>query len=332
MHIYIQILLINFIILLVLHLYIGKLSEIFLLYDYPSERKIHKKKTPLIGGIIIIFFFFTNLFFFEGYLQKEFFFEYLNLENLKSYFFFLFLLFLFFLIGLYDDKYNLKNNIRLIWIIFLSYLLIHNNQGLNVTILKFSFNDGFSIDKYSSVFTIICLVSLIIFMNLYDGMNMQSGLFYIINFILIFIISGNIFFLYLFILPLIYFLFFNYNGRCFLGDSGSNLLACLFGIILIRLYINDETIFADHIFLILFIPFVDAARIFVSRILKGRQPFTPDKNHIHHILIKLFGEKRSIIYLSLFPTISSIFIYFKLSFFIGILLKLILYLYFLKKN
>ena len=31
-----------------------KLSYMFNVYDYPNERKLHKHKTPLLGGLIII--------------------------------------------------------------------------------------------------------------------------------------------------------------------------------------------------------------------------------------------------------------------------------------
>ena len=31
-----------------------KISEILNIYDFPNERKLHKTKTPLLGGSIII--------------------------------------------------------------------------------------------------------------------------------------------------------------------------------------------------------------------------------------------------------------------------------------
>ncbi len=35
---------------------------------------------------------------------------------------------------------------------------------------------------------------------------------------------------------------------------------------------------------ILVIPIFDTVRVFAIRILNGRSPFSPDKNHIHHVL------------------------------------------------
>ena len=34
-------------------------------------------------------------------------------------------------------------------------------------------------------------------------------------------------------------------------------------------------------------PVIDTLRVFTKRILRGVSPFTPDKNHIHHLLLQL---------------------------------------------
>ena len=36
---------------------------------------------------------------------------------------------------------------------------------------------------------------------------------------------------------------------------------------------------------ILILPLFDTFRVFTTRILRGRSPFLPDRNHIHHLLI-----------------------------------------------
>jgi UDP-N-acetylmuramyl pentapeptide phosphotransferase/UDP-N-acetylglucosamine-1-phosphate transferase len=41
-------------------------------------------------------------------------------------------------------------------------------------------------------------------------------------------------------------------------------------------------------FAILFVPLFDTLRVFSYRIIHGIPPFTPDRNHIHHILMR-FG-------------------------------------------
>ena len=38
-------------------------------------------------------------------------------------------------------------------------------------------------------------------------------------------------------------------------------------------------------FSILVVPLLDTLRVFSIRIAKGRSPFIPDRNHIHHLLL-----------------------------------------------
>ena len=52
--IYIKPLLIFLVINIITIIYLKKLSLVLNIYDNPNKRKIHKKKTPLLGGLIII--------------------------------------------------------------------------------------------------------------------------------------------------------------------------------------------------------------------------------------------------------------------------------------
>ena len=45
------------------------------------------------------------------------------------------------------------------------------------------------------------------------------------------------------------------------------------------------------IMLIVFLPTVDAGRVTIERIINGESPFKSDKNHFHHLLIKIFKKK-----------------------------------------
>ena len=39
--------------------------------------------------------------------------------------------------------------------------------------------------------------------------------------------------------------------------------------------------------IVLVYPVIDTLRVFTKRILNGVSPFTPDKNHIHHLLLNI---------------------------------------------
>ena len=58
---------------LILVLNLSKFSKIFNIYDIPDGKlKLHKKKTPIIGGIILIINF-SIIFFLSNILFKKFF-------------------------------------------------------------------------------------------------------------------------------------------------------------------------------------------------------------------------------------------------------------------
>jgi UDP-N-acetylmuramyl pentapeptide phosphotransferase/UDP-N-acetylglucosamine-1-phosphate transferase len=93
---------------------------------------------------------------------------------------------------------------------------------------------------------------------------------------------------------LVAFLIFNHHpARIFMGDSGSLMIGLINSILVIK-FINvasDASVVvpiqsaAAVGISILIIPLLDTLRVFGIRILNGRSPFTPDRNHIHHMLL-----------------------------------------------
>lgn len=321
----------NFLIFLLIYFNFDKISKIINIYDIPSKRKLHRFKTPLIGGVIVVLIFLLN-FFVLTYLNIQDFYNYLSVKNYKFYSLTLILFLVLFLIGLYDDKFDLDNSKKLFWIIFFSIIIVYSNYSFQILNLNFSFGLEFSLEKFSLLFTSICMITLIVIMNLYDGTNLQSGIFYLLNYLLIFLITQSTFILFLFIIPLVFFLFFNFSGKCFLGDSGSNFMSCIFGVILIRFYYNQDEIFADHIFLIVLIPLIDAVRLSAKRLLSSGSPFEADRNHIHHIILTKYSYKKTIFLLSMFPLITFVGILLKIETFFVISGLLIYYFFLIKKN
>ncbi len=88
-----------------------------------------------------------------------------------------------------------------------------------------------------------------------------------------------------------WFLFF--RGKILLGDSGSQVLGLLLGI----LSIAAGTKLATTL-LVLSLPLLDATVVVLRRIFLDRKsPFTGDQRHIHHTLAKQIGEKKAVILL-----------------------------------
>lgn len=81
-------------------------------------------------------------------------------------------------------------------------------------------------------------------------------------------------------------------ARTFLGDGGSTLLGFL---CMSQLSIDGAGVFLETtppvlcagLFLVGGIPFIDTVSSILRRISRGKSPFTPDRGHIHHILLDL---------------------------------------------
>ena len=69
--------------------------------------------------------------------------------------------------------------------------------------------------------------------------------------------------------------------------------------------IND----VDTIFIIMMIPGIDMLRMFIIRVINKKNPFRPDKNHLHHLLLTKFKYFKTIIIINIM-IISPIFICF----------------------
>ena len=312
-------------------IYFDKISKKINLYDYPDNiRKFQKIKISTIGGFIFIVFF--NLFIILNYNKLTNFNIFPNLLILESYreiFLFQFVITSIFLIGLYDDKYNLRPFNKSLFLIILISLFIFFEADSQIKQIKFSFlNEPIILGNSSIIFTVICFFSLIVSLNMFDGLNGQS----FINFLLIasYILLKGYFneITCLLILLLLFFGYLNLKNKVYLGDNGIHFLGFLFSYLIVKTYNIDKSINAEEIIIILLIPIIDTARLFFVRIHRGLNPFHPDRAHIHHLLIKNYGFKNAIIILFFLLSIPYFFIFIKLDYFIILFLQISLYLFF----
>ncbi len=279
-----------------------KNSNIFVKYlpliDYPDQRKLHKKPTPLIGGIIfiiliLIIYIFDN-FIFQTQIKYE----------------ILLVSFVAFLIGLIDDIKDLSPYLKLLILSIILILFLNLNINYIVNEIYFeTLNRSFHLDKFSLPFTVLCVLLLTNASNMSDGI---SGLFIGIFIIFFSYIEFNNHDLDYFnlsvILSLIILFYFNYKNFFFMGDSGVFFITIMFSFFLINSYNmeNNNLNSVDEIFLLLMIPGLDMLRLFIERLLQKKNPLKPDRNHFHHLLLNRFQRYNVlIIYFSfmIFPLI-----------------------------
>ena len=271
-----------------------KIDKVINIYDKPDKiRKFHKGSIPLTGGILI----FINLFFFiifDFFLEKKLFFfqDFFNYNRI--YFSFVFGLVSFFFLGLLDDKISISANLKLIIQILILFIVLLLDPNLKIEYIKFSFLDkNFYLNEFSLIFSILCFLLFINAFNMFDGINGQSGLYALINFLIFYLFLDKLIFLLIMFIMVI-FLYKNFKNKIFLGNSGSYLISFLISFYYVKFYNTGIINEADFIGLIMFIPGLDLLRLFFLRIYTGKNPFSPDRNHLHHILLRKFNYKWSI--------------------------------------
>jgi UDP-N-acetylmuramyl pentapeptide phosphotransferase/UDP-N-acetylglucosamine-1-phosphate transferase len=257
------------------------------LYDLPDARKIHKKPIASLGGVGI----------FIGFLIATF----LSIPN-KEYpelqFFFASTIVIFFL-GLKDDILIISATKKFLGQLAAAAIIIHLGH-VQIDSMHGVFNFGALPDYVSIPLSYITIIVIINAFNLIDGvdglavslgmvtMAFFGSYFYIANMpafsLLAFSMAGS----------LIAFSMFNYPpARIFMGDSGSLLLGLVNSILVIKfISAADSPLMKFPLqssvaigFSVLIVPLLDTLRVFSIRIAKGRSPFSPDRNHIHHLLL-----------------------------------------------
>jgi UDP-GlcNAc:undecaprenyl-phosphate GlcNAc-1-phosphate transferase len=290
-----------------------KISYIYNIFDLPDkQRKIHKKKVPLLGGLII----FLNIIFFYFY------------NNYKENNAIIFVLgcFLFFIFGIIDDKKNLNANIKLLLqFLFLLFYFFYNKNLVIDNFYIFFLKKYFFLNNFSIFFSILCFLLFINSINMFDGINLQVGSYSLFILLLLFFKINNQFIIPI-ILSLIFFLILNFTNNSFLGNSGSYLL----GFIISYFFSISGNIFsAEQIFLIMLIPGLDMLRVALFRVIGKKHPFSPDRNHIHYLMLSKFKFYQTFIIIQLLiflPVILDIFLKNKFTIFFLIISSIIYFL------
>jgi len=275
---------------LIIFLFHNKIFSYINIYDHPdNERKIHKTPISLSGSIFVI----TNILIFLIYI---FFFndgDYYNVLNKKRDFFFLvFCLLGIYFLGLLDDKFNINPWLKLGAATFFIILIMLSDSTMIIKILYFRYSDiilQINLENLAVFFTLICFVAYLNAINMFDGINLQLGIY--VSLVSIYLIFKNIYveLNIILLISLIPFLILNFKNKVFIGNSGTNLIAFIYGYQFIKGY-NFGFLEIDIILLLNYLIALDLIRVFILRISFGRNPFTADKNHIHHILSKKFDH------------------------------------------
>lgn len=258
------------------------------LYDIPDERKVHTRPVASLGGVGIFGgFLLACLLSVQGVRYPEF------------QYFFAAALVIFFL-GLKDDLMILSATKKFIGQIIAASILIHLG-GIRLDSMHGLMGFEAVPDGFGLALSYLTIIVVINSFNLIDGidglaaslgiltMSVFGAYFFAVDMqayaLLAFSMAGS----------LVAFMIFNHHpAKIFMGDSGSLMIGLVNAILVIK-FINvaNSPFIAVPVpsavaigFSILIVPLLDTLRVFSIRILNGRSPFTPDRNHVHHLLME----------------------------------------------
>lgn len=284
------------------------------LFDMPSERKVHKRAIPRLGGVS---FFPTILLSSCGVFALRILMGY-DVPALRAVYLLPECLFLvcgmtlLYLTGIADDlvgvRYRQKFVIQIICASFfpLAGLWTNNFYGL------FGL---YALPAWIGMpFTVLLVVFVTNAINLIDGIDgLASGLSSVALLVFGFLFMQKELWTYSMLAfatfgVLVPFFYYNVFGsaerarKIFMGDTGSLTLGYVLSFLAIKYsqYNPDVTPYTEGAFVIAFstliVPAFDVIRVVMVRVRSGKSPFEPDKNHIHHKFLAMgFTPRKAMI-------------------------------------
>lgn len=274
------------------------------LVDIPGRRKIHKKITPSMGGIAIFIGFVVSVLI------------WMEISQWKEMRFILIALFIVFFIGVRDDLVPLRPFMKLLGQLMAAIVLIalFDLRLKSLYGLLGIYDIPLAVSYVVTIFTIIVITNSFNLIDGLDGLGGTIASIALLAFGTSFFLAGDIVFAILSFSMLgavIAFLFFNWDpSEIFMGDTGALVIGMMLAILAVHFIDLQYNLPANtpHKFnaaisgaaCFIIIPLADTLRIFILRILRRQSPFTPDKSHIHHNLMRLgFSHGRSTMILGL---------------------------------
>lgn len=272
------------------------------LFDIPDERKVHKIPVPRLGGLSFFPVILISLSLITGF-RIYFGIEFQNIPLEQTLYEYLLLTagcMMLYLLGVADDLVGVSYRYKFVVQIITAIMIAGSGDWIN------SLGGLFGIYEIPAWVGIPLTVFIIVYItnaiNLIDGIDgLASGLSCIalVSLSVLFLIRQEYVYVLLSLVTLgvvIPFWFINVFGnamrghKLFMGDTGSLTLGYILSFLVIHLsrvepprnIMNNEDMIVA--FSTLIVPLLDVIRVVLHRLRTGKNPFLPDKNHIHHKL------------------------------------------------
>ena len=271
---------------------VSKFATVYGLFDGLSAnrsqeagRKVHSGEIPRLGGVAMVIAFLGAISILPASLP----YQGVILGSLAV-----------FICGVIDDFTPLTAKVRLgVQIAAATFAIYHDQLAVeHITLTK-----SLSLELpgiFGVLFSAFLIVGAINAINLIDGLDGLAAGVVLIGVGLLsfadFVTTQNAGVLLTFALPMLgaIFGFLRYNthpASIFMGDGGSNWLGFMSGSLLL-IALRDSPITGQaaplvSVILTFSIPIVDTAVVMIRRLRERRSPFSADKNHFHHTLLRI---------------------------------------------
>lgn len=264
------------------------------LTDDPDGRSSHAIRTPTLGGVSFFYTLIFALFFIRG---RDAFDEAMYIIPGLT---------ILFIVGLKDDLVVISPGAKLMAQVF-AVAFILANPGFTIDSLNGFLNINeipYYLNLVIAGFMMITIINSYNLIDGIDGLASVVGMVIMVIYTTIFYLSGEFFFALLAITmnaSLMAFLGFNLSSdkKIFMGDTGSLIVGFIISILTLKFLALKPADYTELPFLlengpliaisILIVPLFDTARVFAIRIANKKAPFSPDRNHTHHVLIDYWG-------------------------------------------
>lgn len=257
------------------------------LFDIPDERKVHHTPIPSLGGLgIFAGFIIACLLAVQFQTSPEF--QYFLAASVVIFF-----------LGLKDDILVISPVKKFIGQVLAAFLIIYKG-GIQIKSMHGFLGIYELPEMFSLLLTYFTVIVIVNSFNLIDGIDGLAGSLGLMSTIIfgVYFLNANMvaYSVLAFSLAgsLVAFLIFNFQpAKVFMGDTGSMLIGLVNAILVVKFInvadvanVNFPITAAPAIgFAILMIPLLDTLRVFGIRMFHRRSPFSPDRNHIHHLLL-----------------------------------------------
>ncbi len=252
----------------------------------PNERSVHKKEMPELGGLAIFCGFLLGYMLFSKQTME------MNSILIGS--------FILIITGIIDDINPIKARYKIIPQLAAAVIVVFYGGILLKDISAFGYYIDFGILAYPiTLFFIVGMINSINFIDGLDGLAAGiSSIFFLTIGIIAFITSkiGGLDIVLAFVMlgATLGFLLHNfYPAKIFMGDTGSMFLGFIIAVIALLGFKNVTLTSFIVPVLILAVPILDTIFAIIRRILNKQPISKPDKQHLHHQLLKMKFSHRT---------------------------------------